>query len=398
MKQNPENTAWIILSIAFGIFWLILISMISVTYWYIFEDTEPFTTNLTSVRGIVLMGNPTDDLAISVTDGNSTTIKENFSVSTDNTSQAILGFINDSSLTMYGNTTITLHKTEQPHFSFSFAPTTIVVEVKKGRVRATAAQGRDSLNFDFFTPHTKIELNQGSFSIEVNESETQITTRLGEAKVVQDNQAVTIEQNNRIIIGKNGQPSAPLPSAQNLLGENVANSWEIYTINFSEHVTTTVQNRQVQNRLVLDLLSSGKNNIHTETGVTKQVNKDVRDFRSLRIFAEVSLVNQTLPGGGQQGSEFPIMLDIAYKDADGNDRHWYHGFYYVTPLENYFLVNQPDNSNERIARYLWYPYESENLLSTLGPAKPVFVKAVRIYASGWIYHSMVANISLLAEE
>ncbi|MCB0223685.1 MAG: hypothetical protein KDI02_08350, partial [Anaerolineae bacterium] len=128
------------------------------------------------------------------------------------------------------------------------------------------------------------------------------------------------------------------------------------------------------------------------------VNKDVRDFQSLRVFAEVRLLDQTLPGGGQLGSEFPIMLNVAYRDAEGNERDWFHGFYYEPPPENYILYNQPDNSSERIARFIWYPYESVNLLTTLGPTKPVYIRSIRIYASGWIYDSMVANISLLAEE
>jgi hypothetical protein len=92
------------------------------------------------------------------------------------------------------------------------------------------------------------------------------------------------------------------------------------------------------------------------------------------------------------------MLHIAYKDAEGNDRDWFHGFYYEPPPDNFVLYNQPDNSSERIARYIWYPYESVNLLTTLGPAKPVFIKSIRIYSSGWLYEAMVANISLLAQE
>ncbi len=403
MRSNPERTAWIILSSAFATFWLIIISMIGFVYWVVFLDTEPFTTELTSVRGIVLIGNSTSPLSTSVTDGGTTDIRAGFSVSTDNTSQAILAFIGDSSLTMYGNTTIVLHETEKPHFSISSSPTQIIVEVKKGRVRATSALGRDGLVFDVVTPQTTVQLSQGSFSIEVSGTETQITTRLGQAKVIGNGIITTIEQNNRVIVNEHGQPSLPLPSAQNLLGDdnlshNFTNSWEIYEIDFSENVTTSVQTIQFQNRTVLDLLSWGQNNIHTEAGATKKVNKDVRDFRSLRLFAEVSLVNQSLPGGGQLGSEFPIMVHIAYKDADGNDRDWFHGFYYITPPETYILYDQPDNSSERIARYLWYPYESENLLSTLGPAKPVFIKSIHLYASGWIYHSMITNISLLAEE
>jgi hypothetical protein len=110
------------------------------------------------------------------------------------------------------------------------------------------------------------------------------------------------------------------------------------------------------------------------------------------------LIRQMIPGGGQIGTEFPLMIQLAYRDAEGNDRNWYHGFYYVPPPGNYILYNEADNSSESINQFLWYPYESKNLLTTLGPAKPVYIKYIRVYASGWIYDTMVTDIQLLAQD
>ncbi len=92
------------------------------------------------------------------------------------------------------------------------------------------------------------------------------------------------------------------------------------------------------------------------------------------------------------------MVHLAYKDVNGNDRDWYHGFYYTPPPEDWLLYTTPDNSSERIARYLWYPFESLNLLNSLGTIKPVYIKYVRVYASGWIYQARVADVALLAQE
>jgi hypothetical protein len=216
-----------------------------------------------------------------------------------------------------------------------------------------------------------------------------------------------LKQGERALIGAGAAPSPPLPAAQNLLEDSdfsfgsLNDAWVEYENNFSEDkVTTSARVVIFQDRSVLELRSEGEDNIHTEVGVIQEVNKDVHDFQSLRIFAEVRLVRQSLPGGGFQGSEFPIMLRLDYKDADNNDRQWYHGFYYAPPPDpdQYILFTEPANSSERIARFIWYPYESENLLTSLGPAKPVFIKSIRIYASGWIYEAMVANVSLLAQE
>jgi len=404
MRSNPERMAWVVLLTGFGVFCSLTLLIPAAIYWYIVNSTIPLRTELTSVRGIVLIDNPDVELSFSVLDGQTVPLAESLTVSTNNTSQAILTFTDDSSLTMYGDTIVVLREAQRPRFGISPNPTYILVEVQQGRVRATASQEREDLSFDVNTPYAAVEFDQGSFSVEVSEKGTQVTTRLGQAEVIGEDKSVQLNQGQRAVVGPGTPLSGPLPSAQNLLSDSNFNqsftdTWQIYAINLNkDEITTTAGIADFQDQSVLRLQSEGQDNIHTEVGVSQVVNKDVRDFQSLRIFAEVRLVNQSLPGGGQLGSEFPIMFHIAYKDAEGNDRDWFHGFYYAAAPDNYILYNQPDNSSERVARYIWYPYESVNLLTTLGPTKPAFIKSIRIYASGWIYDAMVANISLLAEE
>lgn len=403
MHRNPERIAWLILAASFTIFCLLVISIPVSIRWYIINSTEPLTTEVTSVRGTVLIDDPTTALSNSLVDGATTVAKEDFTISTNDTSQAILAFANESNLTMYSNTAIRLRQIHQPYFSLSPNPAQISIELKQGRLRATSSRSRQELNFNIYTPHAAIQLDQGSYSIEADDTESQITTRLGEATVTAQGKEVVLHQSERALVNRNSPPTQPLPAAKNLLQDSHFNPvfsevWEPYVIDPLTGITPTVQVTTFQNHSVLLLKSEGADNIHSEVGIRQEVNKDVRDFKSLQVLAEVRLVRQSLPGGGHLGSEFPVMLHLAYKDANGDDRDWFHGFYYAPPPENYILYHQSDNSSERIPRYVWYPYESPNLLTTLGPAKPVFIKTVHIYASGWIYEAMVANISLLAEE
>lgn len=404
MRRNLERTAWIILLTAFMLFCLLAIAIPTGIYWYTINATDSFTTLATSVRGTVQIGEPEVALPASLPDGESADLAERYTVVTDDTSQAILTFFDDINLTMYSNTRIELTETQTPRFGWwSTNPSRIQINVTQGRIRVTSSRNRHDVRFDIHTPHTTIELEQGSYAIEVNDEATQLTNRLGQATVISDEQAITSQAGERVVVDADGSASPPLPAAQNLLAAStfshpLTDTWQIYNIALIDGVTTTVELTSFQNRPVLRLRSMGQDNIHTETGIIQMVNKDVRDFRSIRLSAEVRLVQQSLPGGGQLGSEFPIMLHVAYKDANGNDRDWFRGFYYAPPPDNYVFYNQPDNSSERIARYVWYPYESNNLLTMLGPTKPVFITSVRIYASGWIYEAMVANISLLAEE
>jgi hypothetical protein len=297
MRNSPERTAWIILLSAFGVFCSLSILIPASIRWYVINAAEPFETSVTSVRGTVLIGDPNAELSPSLTDGNAASIQESL----------ILNFFDDSSLTLYSDTSMLLLETREPSFSFSSNPTKIVISLQKGRIRATSARSREDLNFDIKTPHATIQLDQGSFSIEVSADETQVTARLGQAQVISSEHMVALQPGQRVIVGDSQPPSSPLPAAQNLLRDgnftsSFADSWEVYIHNPIEVVTTTVEATTFQNRNVLVFNSQGADNVHTEIGVRQEVNKDVRDFQSLRVSAEVLLVSQSLHGGGMLGS------------------------------------------------------------------------------------------------
>ena len=341
-QKQPEQVAWVVLLGSFSIFCFLAILIPATLYWYIVNASVPVSTEITSVRGTVLVDNSGAELSSSLTDGNTTTIEESYTISTDDTSQAILTFADDSSLTMYSNTSVVLRQMQEPRFGISSNPTRIVIDLQQGRIRVTSARSREDLQFDIYTPYATIELDQGSFSIDSAEEEVQVTSRLGEAVVSGAGRTVTLEKEQRAVV-RPDILQAPLPAAQDLLvgsgffSPAFQNSWEVYDIKPIEGMTTTVKIVNFDRRNVLVLASEGEDNVHTETGVKQDVNKDVRDFQSLRVFTEVRLVNQSLPGGGHLGSEFPIMLHIAYKDAEGNDRDWFHGFYYDPPPDLLFL-------------------------------------------------------------
>ena len=135
----------------------------------------------------------------------------------------------------------------------------------------------------------------------------------------------------------------------------------------------------------------GKAANHGETGIIQAIDKDVRDFTSLELHVSVRLLEQSLPGGGYLSSEFPIIVRLDYKDPNGNDAFWTHGFYFKDPIENWPIID-----GEKIPRLVWYPYESPNVMEELG--EPALITSVRIYASGWDYQSMVSEVQLLAKE
>jgi hypothetical protein len=403
MHNNPERLAWTVLLLAFTVFCVLAVSIPLGVRWYLLDAMTAETTAVTSVRGTVLAETRKANLPIPITDGSTTEVDEMTRITTDGTSQAILTFFNDSTLTLYGETSVRIHQTRTSRFSLGRRPDTVVVELERGRVRAASAS-RSDLMFDIQSPEALISLGDGSFSIEVNEDGTQVIARLGQAQLIAANEMVRLATGERSMVYPGETPSAPLPAEQNLLLNGdfsvpLEGVWEVYQVEPpSGAVATGVQVTEVGNRRILEIRSEGQDTLHSEIGIVQEVNKSVQDFDSIHINIDVSLEQQSLPGGGTLGSEFPIMIHMAYKDSDGNDRDWYHGFYYTPPPEDWLLFDSPDNSSERIARFLWYPYESVNLLDSLGTNKPVYIKYIRIYASGWIYHARISDVALLAQE
>ncbi len=427
MRKNIERTAWAILIISFLIFSALAIGIPLSVRSYLYNTVTNHTTTLTSLRGTVLAKLANESTPIPLTHGTTDQVPELAIITTDETSQAVLTFFDGSVVTLYNNTTLILHQARDPRFSISPQPSTIGLEVVRGRIRTTVASPTDNKIFWVRTPHAIANLTEGSFAVEANNVKSSITSRTGTATVIAQEKTVTLSngQLTTILVGES--PIDPIASEQNLVingsfsekqfdgwlpqvyvpadtlsGENKAivlkTDTSVSKVDPVNAVTSTLAIDDVGGQVVLRFHSNGSDNVHTEASIEQSINKDVQDFKSLRINAQIRIDHQSLPGGGQLGTEFPVMIQLKYRDIEGNDRTWYRGFYYEPAPSNYILHNEIDNNNEGVVQFLWYPYESENLLDRSDAGKPAFIKSLRIYASGWIYDGMVTDIKLLAED
>ena len=374
--------------------------------WYLANAKDRLDTIVTSINGTILVTPPNADAPLPVLRSNQLAVAESTIISTDETSQATLTFYDDSTITLYSNTTLVIQHSNRSRFNWRSPRDLIEVELQRGRIRATSTKQNERRIFAINTIYGQTKLTTGSYSIEVNEAQTQVSTRLGLAQLTAQNTTVQIQAGQLSTVKPNEPPAAAIAAEQNLLlnGDFQAGldeAWQLDIFvpeNTADRISATAQVKSIGGRPVVEFTSQGVDNIHTEVGIEQVINKDVQDFQSLRIDADIRLIYQSLPGGGQLGSEFPIFIKLTYKDAEGNDRDWYHGFYYETPPGNYLLYDLPDNSSENISQNIWYPYESDNLLALLGENKPVYVKSIRIYSSGWIYTAMIADVKLLAQD
>jgi hypothetical protein len=400
LKKNPARLAWITLSIAFITFCLLVMSIPLGIRWYVINAIQVHETSLSAIGGTVVVQEP-DTVGSMAVIGTKDDVSEGSIIITDATSQALLEFFENSTLHLYNKTRVIIQKTQSPRFGLSSKPNTIALEVTGGRVRIGVAPSTQSpLDFQVQTPDAVIELEEdGTYPMEVSSEEFHLTVRDGRAKVTAMGETVELGQGERTTVKIGREPLGPLPAERNLIvngdfKEPLTTGWQVYHSQLDpEEVSGKAEILIAGDRQAVRFWRMGKAANHGETGIIQVIDKDVRDFTSLGLYISVRLLDQSLAGGGTLSSEFPIIVRLDYKDLYGNDNFWTHGFYFKDPTEGWPILN-----GEKIPRYIWYPYESGNLMEQLGDVKPASITSVRIYASGWDYQSMVSQVQLLAKE
>ncbi len=403
MRKNSVQTAWTILLIAFLCFCVLSVSVPIGVYQFVMYTMTPLDSHLSAIQGTVLAQGEDDDVLRPVTQGNLLSVSEQTTIATDDTSRAVLTLFDGSTIILYHNTNLIIQTTQKPYFTFSTQQHQILLKILTGRLRATLPSSDTQRLFEIDTPHASIDISQGSYAIGTDDTQTNVTTRWGLAQVTAQAETVTLQASQSSIIQMNQVPSKAIPAEQNLLTNgdfrhDLESTWQIDDYTPTESTTVSVRIVEENGSPALAFNSVGEDGLHTEVSILQIIDKDIQDFQSLRISADVKVNNQSLAGAGNLGSEYPLRLQLAYKDAQGNDRNWYYGFFYEPPPDTFIIYNEPNNGYDQLNQSLWYPYESENLIETLaGIDAPVHLKYVRVYASGWLYDVMVRDLKLLAK-
>ncbi len=404
MRKNPERVAWTVLWFALVAFCITITSIPLGIRAYLLNATVEQETQLQRIEGTIQVRRAQGSQPIAVT-GSATLLPGDEAI-LDATSLATLDLFERSHVTLYGNTNVELARVQTPRFGVSDQPNQITLNLTGGLMRVgRALPGERETEFQVHTPHTSIRLEEGSYRIEVTNQATQITVVRGEAVLAPETSPVILGQGTRAGVGLTGLPSEPLPAARNLIENGdfqqpLSTGWITSTIVLTDAVKPpsaeiAENGGRSAARLVRREPEEGN---HTEVAINQRLDQNVRDFDRLEVSLDVMLIYQSLAGGGQQSSEFPVIVRVDYKDLWGNDKFWTHGFYYQNQI-GYPIALDPYGrpSGEQIPQGVWYPYESGNLLDLLGENKPAHITGLTVYASGWNYDSLVSEIQLIAE-
>jgi hypothetical protein len=414
LEKNPERFAWLVIFGAFTVCVALTITVPLTARYFLLYSLEART-------GLVQAISPNQDGGgtVSYTPLNATqpiAIKsdpapfaEGGVIETDQASRAFITFFENSTAQVFPGSRLIITQMRRPRFEWSQLSNIVEINQVQGLVRYGTASavahpgdpaGR-AVHFTVHTPNFDATLAEGSYSIEVTESGSQVVVREGTAVVrsLQGEHEIVVAQGQRLQAAT-GQPLPlnPIPAAQDLIANGnfpsdvLVPDWQPYTdpngdnsgVKGSVYVVTMGDRRAVQ------ILRTGAGTNSTVTGIRQQIDREVSIFSSLVFSADVRLHYHSLSGGGYLSSEYPLLIRLKYRDVDGNEIESVHGFYYQNDDQN------PTLRGERIPKDTWVPYETGNLMEGLDP-KPFRIISLAIYASGWDYESYIANAKLTVE-
>jgi hypothetical protein len=409
MRRNPERLAWTVLLISLfvciGLAIAIPLSIRSV----INDSTEVASITLEVQQGTALVHRNGLDEPIGVTtqlanipDGSTIRADENvqalLTIRTPNNQSTLL------TVQIYGSTNLDIVRARSPRFAPSTLPHQVSMNIDGGRVRVGVTGGLDRpIDSQISTPHAAMQLQEGSYAIEVTNDETQVTARDGSATVSAQGTVLTVGSGQRTVIRLGSRPLGILSPENNL----VVNGDFRRPLDGTWEVAHDLQEPSESPGTVSIVADGGKRwavfertgTFHAETDLRQVVDKNVRGFGSLKLHFLVRISDHDVPVCGQAGSECPMMLRLDYKDANGTDRSYLQGFYWLLDERG---VNPDYNTTSgmrvkhiRVQRDVPFTYDTEDLMKTLSPSQ---ITAITFYASGHSYRAAITEIELLGEQ
>lgn len=405
-RTNPERLAWFVILASFAVFVVLAVSVPLGVRYAIRYATVAQEARLEPTLGTLLVYPSSNAEAVAVTSAKEGIAEGYRIVAGEESTQGALAFMGNEdketvlgSVQFYAGTSLEVLHIRRPLFARSPEPYRVQLRLNQGQARifSNSGEGRP-LHVEVETPHGMIEFAAGSYQVSVNAEQTDVTVRGGEAILHHaEDEPVRIDSGLRAWMTEVSVSHEPVMAEQNLLrngdfSEPMLDTWQSY-LQAENVIPGSVRIVEREGRWVAHFSRQGEENVWNEVGITQQVEKDVNVYDSLSLRLDVKLLHQSLSGAGYLSTEYPLRVEITYTDIYGKVLTWGHGFYYRDPEnENWQIVN-----GEKIPPFIWYTYESPNLMDELRDTRPARINSIRIYASGWNYQSMVSEVYLVAQ-
>ncbi len=391
LRSNPGRLAWAILILSF----LVLVGLIAAvvfavsTYRVVAVVSQDVSVEV--IRGTTLI-RPFAS-ANEVEASTHPQVTEGDAIRTTENSEAVLWMFEGSNAHLWPGASLQVSKMKRSRFDSRRVE--IALSQRSGNVRYEIAP-LTSLERAFLIelPHGQTILREGSYSIDVGPEQTEVSVRLGSASVSANGQAIELLEGERSVVRSGEPPAAPLPAARDLVinGDfrRGLQGWQVGNRAIEDNRPGTVSLVLEDGRHVA-VFERRESNRHGETFIHQQLDIDVRDFQSLKLYLDVKVMKQSLSGGGWVGTEYPVMVMVRYRDAFGGENTWFRG-YYIHNEENH-----PVTSGRKVTAGGWRSDTIELFSPQHVFPKPTYLLWIEVQGSGWEYHGAVTNLRVIAE-
>ncbi|MDE2777375.1 MAG: hypothetical protein OXI77_15700 [Chloroflexota bacterium] len=440
VARSPERIAWMALLGAFALFCTMTLTTAFGIYHYLFRSTVPISATLYVAKGTIgitgadlreTVERQRDDLTNTVT-----------SVSTDSLSQATIQFHDSTevegdsadllaAVTLQGNTLVTFNHAIRPRFDWSQDPQRIQFSRLSGQLDVIVT-GADShaIVMDIYTDDLNTDkgvhiqsVTNGRYRLTVSEDEIRLLNLAGAVSAFfgdEPNVRNPVEPGRELVVRTGNRSIRTLDNTKNLLmtGDFSLQSssiGQLYSpgepLNWNcsalpeQSPPGSYSVREFDGRLGVNLQRFDNATSHGEISCIQEFEGeglDARHFDSLRILATFSLNYQSISLCGKEGSECPLMVHIMYTIDDSppdNHANWFRGFYYEgqAPGRHKRICASCLQEHVDTNPSVWYTFDSGNLLNLIAEdRRPAFIKAIRFYASGHQFDTVVSEMMLLA--
>jgi hypothetical protein len=438
LTRYPQFIAMAVLVISFSVF-VVMCGLLTFTgYWFLFESGVDVKVNLQVSRGSIKVSYPEGGEPQLIE--SSSDIEGLATVRINETSQGYLTFIDNYSrqtiatLYLLPNSTVTVRQSRRPRFDWSRNSYYLYLTDVSGHLQVDlpAGLGRNT-NLKIGTAFGEASFDQvGSYQLDVSDQQADVYALSGTAllrNIV--NQTWQIPQQQYGTLDREDQKVTVQPLPYILMNPRIGNKsddwgatmplyWGCYSYaNVGLEPQGNIQRLFAEDgKAILHMYrvdgDGDPNNPanydnpglgHGETSCAYYIQRDVSQFKSLRIRARFKINAQSLSTCGDIGTECPIMIELTFQRNGLDDRGQ------VTTkqdvLRHGFYAKRPDNDNrrlncdtciqphEKIMPDVWYVYDSGDLFLLLPPERrPSELSAIRVYASGHAYDVMISDLEV----
>lgn len=415
---HRERLAWGILVSSFVVCLVVTVAVPVSVRAFIQNAKQLLPVTVQANQGSVRVSNNSDLRRVVLAGEAGLAIEPNTRIQTDEGGTASVFIVppDDSRLLarlqLYTSSSVWVEEASTPRFGVSDVGQQVRLDLQNGRLRLTLPEFQQRpLTVNIITPQSTINITTpGTYSIEANGSETQLTVQSGAAQIQSQEQTLDLQPAQRAVVRNDTPPSGPFTPEQNLVENgdfsHGLDNWAAFawSLELKDQPSGETQVSTRDGEAVLSFTRTGVG--HADVRIQQSINKDVADFTSVRLLLTFRILQQELSVCGFKGSECPLFVRLNYTDEEGVSRIWQQGFYGFGTVDDSTApdaclscaVIQSSHLLTTLGQLYVYDVDIAQELARQGFLPPRTIESVTIVGSGHSFAIEVLEVALVAEE